>query len=105
MTTTIVVLVTCPSPAQARRLATALVRHRAAACVNILPGVRSVFRWRGAMDEARETLLIIKTPRRQFEPLRRLVRALHPYEVPEIIALPTRGGHAPYLRWVRESVG
>ncbi len=100
----IVVLVTSPTAAQARRLADALVRQRAAACVNLVPGIRSLFWWQGKVDQARETLLIIKTTRRRFEPLRRLVRRLHPYEVPEIIALPIGQGHPPYLRWIEKSV-
>ncbi len=101
---TIVVLVTCPTAAQARRMAAVLVQRRVAACVNILPGVRSLFWWRGKVDQARETLLLIKTTRRRFEPLRRLISRLHPYDVPEIIALPIQRGHAPYLTWVRDSV-
>ena len=104
MTGGIVVLVSCPSRAIARRLASRLVEGRLAACVNILSGVDSTFRWQGKTERCREVLLLIKTTRRRFERLRRAVVALHPYEVPEIIALPIVAGHQPYLRWVRASV-
>lgn len=100
----LVVLVTCPSAAVARRLARQLIRRRVAACVNVLPGVESLFRWRGKVDRAREALLVIKTTAARFPALRRDVLAGHPYEVPEIIALPVIAGHAPYLTWVRDSV-
>lgn len=101
----LVVLVTCPSKAQARRLARALVTGRVAACVNILPGaVSSIYRWNGKTEQARETLLIIKTTARRFDALRRAIAALHPYQVPEIIALPITAGHPPYLAWVGRSV-
>lgn len=101
----IVVLVTCPSKAQAQRLARMLVAQRLAACVNILPGtVNSIYRWNGKTEQARETLLIIKTTARRFDALRRAILAWHPYQVPEIIALPITAGHPPYLAWVSRSV-
>ncbi len=100
----VVVLVTCPSPSQARRLARALIARRAAACVNVLPGVTSWFRWQGKVQRAREALLIIKTTTRGFEPLRALIRSLHPYEVPEIVALPVTAAHRPYQQWVAASL-
>lgn len=99
-----VVLVTCPNKAQAKRLAAALVSKRLAACVNLLSGVDSLFWWGGKVDRAKETLLVVKTTAKQFPALQRAVLALHPYDVPEIIALPIIAGHPPYLRWVRESV-
>ena len=100
----IVVLVTCPSRAVARRLATVLIHERVAACVNVVPGIESVFWWQGRVDRSRELLLLIKTTLRRFEPLRRAILAHHPYDVPEIIALPIAAGHPPYVRWVVESV-
>lgn len=100
----VVVLVTCPDRSSAKRLAEALVRGRLAACVNIVPGIRSVFRWKGRVDRASETLLLIKTPARAFQRLRRAILSLHPYDVPEIIAVPVMAGHPPYLAWVSESV-
>lgn len=104
MTHTIVVFVTCPTKRQAKRLAQALVKQRLAACVNLLPDVQSLFWWEGRVDQAREVLLLIKTTARRFEALRRTVCALHPYGVPEVIAVPIRQGHPPYLRWVQASV-
>jgi periplasmic divalent cation tolerance protein len=99
-----VVLVTAP-PREARRLARALVDRRVAACVNLVPGVRSVYRWKGRVEEARETLLVIKTAASRVPDLLAAVRELHPYDVPEGIALPVVAGLAPYLRWVREETG
>jgi periplasmic divalent cation tolerance protein len=100
----VVVLVTCPSRASAGRLARRLVSRRLAACANILPGVTSLFWWEGRVDRCRETLLLLKTTAAGFDRLRRAVLALHPYDVPEIIALPVGGAHAPYRRWVASSV-
>ena len=100
----LVVFVTCPSAAVARRLARYLVRRRLAACVNVVPGLTSYFHWAGKLERARETLLILKTTAGTFAPLRRALLTLHPYDSPEIIALPVVAGHAAYLRWVRTSV-
>ncbi len=100
----VVVLVTCPSTAVARRLARQVVARRLAACVNLVPGVESVFWWQGKVDQAKEALLVIKTPARRFARLKRAIQALHPYEVPEILALAVRAGHQPYLDWVATSV-
>jgi len=88
----------------ARRLGTELVRRRLAACVNLLSGVESVFWWEGKIDRSREVLLLIKTTSAQFARLTRTVIALHPYDLPEVIALPLTAGHQPYLRWVASSV-
>jgi periplasmic divalent cation tolerance protein len=96
-----VVLVTAP-PRRAPRLARALVARRVAACVNLVPGVRSVYRWRGRVEEARETLLVIKTSAARVPALLAAVAELHPYEVPEGIALPVVAGLAPYLRWIAD---
>ena len=101
---TYVVFVTVPTLRQAKQLARRVVQQRAAACVNIVPGVASLFWWKGRVDQTKETLLIIKTTARAFEALRRLVCAHHAYDVPEVIALPIRAGHRPYLTWVQESV-
>ena len=100
----VVVLVTCPSRVVGRRLAQRLVNGRLAACVNMLTGVESTFWWKGRIDRCPEVLLLIKTTALRFERLRRAVLALHPYDVPEIIALPLSAGHPPYLRWVSSSV-
>ncbi|OGX41154.1 MAG: hypothetical protein A3C53_06320 [Omnitrophica WOR_2 bacterium RIFCSPHIGHO2_02_FULL_68_15] len=100
----VVVLVTCPTRAAAERLARALVARRLAACANVVPGLTSLFWWKGKLDRCPETLLLLKTTSAGFEPLRRAVLALHPYEVPEIIALPVSAAHPPYRRWVSSSV-
>jgi periplasmic divalent cation tolerance protein len=100
----LLVLVTCPSRAVGRRIAERVVRSRLAACVNLLPGVESRFWWNGKVDRAGEALLLIKTTAARFEALRRAVIRLHPYDVPEVIAVPFAAGHRPYLRWVRASV-
>ena len=99
-----VVLVTCPNVTVGRRLGRALVRKRLAACVNLVPRIESCYRWRGKVERSTETLLLIKTAAGRFTALRRAILALHPYECPEIVALPVFAGHAPYLDWVRESV-
>jgi periplasmic divalent cation tolerance protein len=100
----LVVLVTCPSVAVARRLANELVRRRLAACVNLIRDVESVFWWQGKVNRAREALLLMKTTAGRFEALRKVVVERHPYDVPEVIALPIRAGHEPYLAWVTSSV-
>lgn len=97
------VYVTAP-PDQASTLARALVERRVCACCNILP-VSSVFRWDGAIQEESEALLIIKTTADRFEALREAVLALHPYDVPEVIAASVSDGHPPYMDWVRGEVG
>ena len=106
MTNKIVVLVTCPSGREARRIARALVEQRLAACANILESpVASTYRWKRKVESAKEFLVIIKTARRQFPALRRAVERLHSYDVPEIIALPILEGSRGYLAWISESVG
>jgi len=100
----VVVLVTCPTRTVARRIARTLVAKRLAACVNLLPGVESVFRWQGKVDQSREVLLLIKTTRRRFSSLAQALARLHPYDVPEVMALPVTAGAASYLRWVARSV-
>ena len=100
----LVVLVTCPTPRHATQLARTLVGERVAACVNILPRVQSLFWWHGRVDHASESLLLIKTTARQFASLRRTVLAHHPYDVPEIIALPITRAHQPYLSWILSSL-
>lgn len=103
MTDKLVVLVTCSSPAEARRIARAVVDARLAACVNIIPGaVQSIYRWKGKVESARERLLLIKTSRRQLPKLRTAVEQLHSYDVPEVVALPIAGGSPAYLAWVEE---
>jgi periplasmic divalent cation tolerance protein len=98
-----VVLVTCGSAAEARRIARAVVEQRLAACVNILPGtITSIYRWKGKVETARERLLLVKTSRKRLAKLQAAVERLHSYEVPEFIALPIAAGSRPYLAWMKE---
>ena len=96
-----VVLCTTP-PAQAETVARAVVESRVAACASIIPAVRSVYRWRGKVEHETESLLVIKTTEERVEALIARIREVHPYEVPEIIALPIDQGLPAYLDWVRE---
>jgi uncharacterized protein involved in tolerance to divalent cations len=100
MTDKIVVLCTCSSAEEARRLAGALIEKRLAACVNLLPPVRSIYHWKGAIEEGDETLMIIKSSRPLFERLRSEIARLHSYEEPEIVALPIVDGSESYLDWM-----
>jgi len=100
MTDKIVVLSTCGSPEEAERIARALVSKRLAACVNLLPAVRSIYRWKGAVEDAQETLLVVKSSRALFEELRAEIEKLHSYEVAEVIAMPIVDGSEAYLEWL-----
>jgi len=100
-----VVLVTCGSTTEARRIARALVEKRLAACGNILEApVQSIYRWKGKVETAEEYLVLIKTSRRRFKALRDEVKRLHSYDVPEIVALPVAAGSRDYLKWISECV-
>jgi periplasmic divalent cation tolerance protein len=88
----------------AERIARALVERRLAACVNVVPGVTSIYRWKGEVCRDEERLLVIKTRADRLEALREALVGFHPYEVPELVALPIAAGHAPYLAWLDESV-
>ena len=100
----IVVLVTASTREEAEAIGKALVDERLAACVNILVGVRSLFRWRGAIEEADEVLMIVKSRSNLLPSLVETVKRLHSYTVPEVIALPILDGSADYLAWIDESV-
>jgi periplasmic divalent cation tolerance protein len=101
----VVLLSTVGKSEDAERIAEALVERRLAACVNVVPGLRSVYRWKGRVEREDEVLLVIKTAGERVEEVRRaLVAGLHPYEVPELVALPVAGGHPPYLDWLAENV-
>lgn len=100
----VVVLSTVGTAEDAARVARALVERRLAACVNVVPAVRSIYRWKGRVEEDEERLLVIKTRRDRIEALREVLVALHPYELPEAIVLPIEAGHTPYLAWIDESV-
>jgi periplasmic divalent cation tolerance protein len=99
----VVVLVTASGDEEARRIARALVDERLAACVNVIGPIASIFRWKDRVQEESEHLLVVKARRADVERLAARVRALHSYEVPEVLALDVVGGAAPYLDWVRDS--
>ncbi len=102
----IVVLVTCGSRREARKIARALVDRRLAACVNEMGApLSSLYRWKGNVASAKEFLLMIKTTKKRFAALRAAIVELHSYDVPEIIALPVVEGSRAYLEWIAESVG
>jgi len=101
----IMVFITAASKDEAARLAEMLVERRLAACVQILPGVESVYRWQGQVERKEEFLLIAKTASTKFDELEREARALHSYETPEIVAVPLVSGSEPYLAWLMASVG
>ena len=96
----LVVMVTAPSADKAAEIARALVEERLAVCGNVVPQLRSIYRWEGAVQDEAEALLLLKTTRDRFEALRARVLSLHPYQVPEVIALPVEAGHAAYLAWI-----
>ena len=100
----IVVLATAGSESEGLRIARGLVEARVAACVNLLPGVRSVYRWKAAIEEDQEVLLVIKSTLARFEELRSAVRALHSYETPEVVALPMAAIDEDYGAWLRTSL-
>lgn len=96
------VLTTCPDAGAAQQLAHALVSERLAACVNILPVAQSVYLWKGQVESAAEQLLIIKSMTRAYRSIQKRILELHPYELPEVIAVPVTGGFADYLSWIRD---
>ena len=98
-----VLLSTCPDAATAERLGRVLVEEALAACVNVLPGLRSIYRWNEAVHCDEEAMMIIKTTAAQLAAARERLVALHPYEVPEVVALPVADGHHAYLEWVAAS--
>ena len=102
MSEALVVLTNCPDDEVADRIARTLVESGLAACVNRLAPASSIYRWRGAVERATETPLLIKTTRERYAEVEQAIRALHPYEVPEIVALRIEAGFAPYLRWIAD---
>jgi periplasmic divalent cation tolerance protein len=104
MTDKIVVLTTAGSLEEARAIARTLVERQLAACVNVIPQVESIYRWKGEVETATEHVLIIKTTADAFSRLRDALAEVHSYEVPECIALPVEEGSASYLSWIGDSV-
>ena len=98
------VLVTCAGRTEAGRIAGALVAKKAAACVNILPGLQSVYRWKGKIERSSEVLLVAKSRLKSFAAISKIIRQLHSYECPEILAVPIQKGHPPYMEWLKTSV-
>ena len=105
MTDKIVVLSTASSAAEAETIARRLVDERLAACVNVVTGVRSFYRWKGKIEDSGEWLLVIKSSRGRFEELRAALEKLHSYDVPEVIALPVVEGTKNYLHWMEGELG
>ena len=101
----LVVLVTAPTMDEAVQLGRALVTERLAACANLIPGIRSIYRWQDVVQDEAEVLLVIKTTAPLWDTLRERVAELHSYETPEVLALPSIQGAEPYLQWLRAQVG
>lgn len=101
----LVILCTCPDEATARGIATALLAAELAACVNCVAGIRSMYRWEGQIRDEAEVLLVIKTSAARYGALEALIRASHPYDLPEIIGLPVVAGAADYLKWIGQATG
>ena len=96
---------TCPDPATASAIARTLVEERLAACASVQPGVASVYRWQGRVEQAQEALLVAKTTRDRLEALVARIQALHPYDLPEVLAFEAVGGSPAYLDWVAAETG
>lgn len=99
-----VVLVAVPRGGKAESLAEGLVEARLAACVNVIPGAISIYRWKDRVHRDAENILVIKTTVAKFKPLERWIKARHPYETPEIVSLPVSGGSKEYLSWLSAQV-
>jgi len=100
----LVCLCTCPDAASARHLAGVLVEARLAACVNIVPGLTSVYRWQGVVESADEVLLVIKTDAAHYAALEETLQREHPYELPEVVAVSIAAGSTRYLEWLHASL-
>jgi len=100
MTDALLVFTTLPSADKAAELAKALVEERLAACANLLPAIRSIYRWQGKLQDENEVLLLLKTRAEHLERLKLRILELHPYEVPEVLAVPVEAGYQPYLEWL-----
>jgi len=101
MTEVFVILCTCPNTIEAEKLAAGLVENGMAACVNIFPEIRSIYRWQGVLHNDAEVLMIVKTTRSAYSRVEKWLSEHHPYDVPEILAIPVQAGSSGYLDWVR----
>ena len=104
MTDTCVVLVTAPTPEKAAEIARTLVLEKLAACGNVVPGIRSIYQWEGRICDDAEALLILKVPAKRVQELSDRVVALHPYDLPEVVALRIEGGNEKYIDWIVQSM-
>lgn len=95
-----IILCTCPDQDSAEKIAHTLVERYLAACVNILPGLKSIYRWQHTVETAHEFLLLIKVNRQGYPAIETLIKEIHPYQIPEIIALPIENGSPDYLQWI-----
>jgi len=100
----LLVVCTCPTHSAATGIATALLEERIAACVNQVPGIKSMYRWEGRVKQDDEVLLLIKTTSQMFPRLEETISKLHPYELPEIIGVPLSAGTDAYLNWIKSAV-
>jgi len=100
----IVIFITASNKKEAKSIAQQLVKNNLVACVNIVEKIESLFRWKGKVDQAKEALLVVKSRKDKLAKIIKLVKSLHSYEVPEIIAMPIIGGYKPYLNWINDSV-
>ena len=105
MTDAQLVLTMLPTADAAAEIAHTLVAERLAACCNLIPAARSIYRWQGKIEDANEVLLLIKTRSEHFERLKGRILELHPYEVPEVLSLPVEAGYAAYLEWLAKETG
>ncbi len=103
MTDALIAFVTCPE-GKGRELAHTVITEKLAACVNIVPSIRSIYQWQGKIEDEGEELLIVKTQKEKWKEFETRMKAIHPYEVPEIICFPIEDGYAPYLNWLKSSV-
>ena len=99
-----IVLSTCPDQASAEALATRLVESKLAACVNVVPGITSIYQWKGKTEKGQELLLVIKSKPDVFESVKNAILEQHPYELPEIISIPLLNGFSNYFSWIDENV-
>ena len=104
MNETLTILCSCPDEETASRLATGMIKNRHAACVNILPGIRSIYSWEGEIKDEQEVLMVIKTLSAHFFVLEHWLEEHHPYDVPELLALPAEHVSESYHKWLRETV-
>lgn len=100
----IIVFVTVPGLREGSRISKAILTSRLAACVNVIPGVQSIYKWKGKIVQEKEAMLVLKTTRLRYRKLEQKIKELHPYEVPEVIAIPLICGSPQYVEWVTREV-